>query len=66
MNKNSPIIDIGIYDNILLWLNECSNLSLIDVVKKGKDKIVDVATHDHRKNIKVMRDCYDIFLRSVF
>ena len=40
--------------------------SLIDIIIAGKDKIEGMSIASHRKNVKLMRDCHDNFLRTAF
>ena len=62
----SQINDNIIDEDVVTYPHECSNLSLIDVIKQGKDRMEEMDIGTHRKNIKEMRDCHDNFLSTAF
>ena len=41
-------------------------MSLLDIIKSGKDKMKEMDIATHRKNVKEMRDCHGGFLHKAF
>jgi hypothetical protein len=46
--------------------NDTSNLSLLDVVKVGKERMEQSDIGMHRKNVRDMRRCHDKFLSNAY
>ena len=46
--------------------SDCHHLSLVNIIEKGKDKMMEMNIPTQRKNMKLMTECHDNFLLEAF